>query len=57
MHRTLEKARLEPLLAGELLASAPPPPAPTLPAFVSAAPPRSEGEALLQRIFSRAPLA
>jgi hypothetical protein len=25
-----------------------------LPAFVSAAPPRSEGEALLRRIFSRA---
>lgn len=44
MHRTLEKA-------------APTPPAPTLPAFVSAAPPRSEGEALLQRIFSRTLLA
>lgn len=27
---------------------------PGLPAFVSSAPPRSEGEALLRRIFSRA---
>ncbi|MFL5353480.1 hypothetical protein [Archangium sp.] len=28
-----------------------------LPSFVSAAPPRSEGEALLRRIFSRAELS
>lgn len=28
-----------------------------LPAFVSSAPPRSEGEALLRRIFSRAALS
>jgi hypothetical protein len=30
---------------------------PGLPSFVSSAPPRSEGEALLRRIFSRAELS